>query len=1121
MRRLIVLLLLSYLPVTSYAQARNASITGLVADPSGARVSGATITAVNTLTDTSHEVVTNNGGEYNLVELPPGNYKITATANGFQQEQRIDVVLDVAQAGRIDFVLKIGASQTVNVNAAPELLESQSSEVSNVIDNREVNDLPLNGRKFYNLSQLSPAVLPPAQTSTNGFRGGFNVAGQPEVANNFFVNGIIDVDQIANYPAFIPSVETIQEFKILTGTYSAEYGLRNGGQIEIVTKSGGNQFHGDTFEFLRNQVPDAKAYFNNTGKATPLKQNQFGGIFGGPIRRDHTFFFFGFEGIRLRQGVGAVRTTVPTGAIDAYNMHNGDFRQLLTLAAPVHVYIPGTKTDFPTPNVIPASYLSPLGQQFLNWAFPQPLFATPSGSLPANNYIDQDVSREGGNEGSLRLDHKIGEKDQLFLNYNLFNDPTYLAYSGQCGSSVLPGFGCDQTTVSQLAAIGETHTFGPQLFNEFRIGYNRYHQKRSVDDQQRPLYGALDSDGLVPGTGGAGLSLAVSTSSWGSTAFGMVPNNRYDTGKQVGDSVTWLHGNHTIKAGYTLIANVAVYVHDIHGSSTLSFVPGSGPTTGYDIGDLLTGTVDSSTYTPLSAAATTHPKINNNLFYAQDDWKITPYLTLNYGLRYELSTPEHETDGFGSVFSPTLAASATDIAGGFLVTNGLNGNPKYPYNEAKDDFAPRLGFAWRVFRNDKTVLRGGYGIYYYSTPTLTTGLGGWEHQTPFAIAGYSYTSSKATPLTLASPNHATPDPYDPKDLAASTSNSSVPKQTTGFGFGPDFGTPYTEQYSLGVQQALARRLSLDVSYLGSTGTKLLNVLDLNQPFPSATNTYAQANATRPLPAWGKISWAESSLKASYNAMLVKLRQDYGNGLSYTAAYTYAKAIDDGAGIISTGDSSSATPQDSRDLPAEKGASDFDIKQRFVISPVYDLPLGRNKRYVSQGLAASIVGGWRLSGIFSTQTGTPFTITNGSTLVGGVAENNQSRTYEASSTTSNDRPDWVSNPNFGAPKTTAHWFNTSAFALNPQGTFGTSGRNTVRGPHYTDLDAAIVRDFPIPFYRESILQFRVEGFNLANHPNFYNPNGNSTKFDPANLNAFGSIPNTYAPRQLQFAAKYVF
>jgi hypothetical protein len=1077
------------------------------------------VTAVNTQTNTAHYALSDGHGDYTLVELPAGNYKITVTAAGFQQEQQVDVALDVQQAARIDFALKIGESQTVNVSDAPPLLESQSSEISNVIDNRKVDDLPLNGRKFYNLSQLSPAVLPPAQTSTNGFRGGFNVAGQPEVANNFFVNGIIDVDQIANYPALIPSVETIQEFKLLTGTYPAEYGLRNGGQVEIVTKSGGNQLHGDLFEFLRNQVTDAKAYFNNSGKATPLKQNQFGGTIGGPIWKDRTFFFFGYEGIRLRQGVGAVRTTVPTGAIDTYNMHQGDFRQLLTLPTPVHVYIPGTHTDFPTPNVIPASYLSPLGQQLLNAAFPQPLFATPSGSLPANNYLNQDVSREGGNEGSLRIDHRIDNKDQLFLNYTLFNDPTYLAYSGQCGSSVLPGFGCDQTTVSQLLAIGETHTFGTSIINEFRIGGNRYHQKRSVDRLQRPLYGALNANGLVPAAGGAGLAVAVSTSSWGSTAFGMVPNNRYDTAEQISDSITWLHGNHNVKAGYTLISNVAVYRHDIQGSATLTFVPGTGPTTGYDIGDLLTGTVDSSSYTPLSAAATTHPKISNNLFYAQDDWKITQYLTLNYGLRYELSTPEHETDGFGSVFSPTLAASATTIAGGFQVTNGQNGSPKYPYNEDKNNIAPRIGLALRPFHNDKTVLRAGYGIYFYSTPTLTTGLGGWEHQTPFAISGFTYTSSTATPLTLANPTRPTNDPFDPLDQAASTSNTSTPKQTTGFGFDPRFATPYTDQYSVGVQQALTSRLILDVSYLGSTGTKLLNVLDYNQPYPSATNTYAQANATRPLPAWGKISWAQSGLKASYNALLVKLHQEYGNGLSFTAAYTYAKAIDNGAGIISTGDSSSATPQNSRNLTGDTGPSDFDIKSRFVVSPVYDLPFGKGKSYLNHGFATPIVGGWRLSGIFSTQTGTPFTITNGSTLVGGVAENNQSHTFEASSSTSNDRPNWVSNPNVGAPHTVAHWFNTSAFALNAPGTFGTSGRNTVRGPHYTDFDAAIARDFPI--YRESIIQFRVEGFNIANHPNFYNPNGNFTKYDPTNLGAFGSISNTYAPRQLQFALKYLF
>jgi hypothetical protein len=920
-------------------------------------------------------------------------------------------------------------------------------------------------------------------------------------------------------------VETIQEFKLQTGTYAAEYGLRNGGQVEVVTKSGGNQFHGDLFEFLRNQITDSKAYFNTTGRVTPLKRNQFGGTIGGPIWKDHTFFFFGYEGTRLRQGVGAVRTTVPTGALDTFNMHNGDFRQLLTLATPIHVYIPGTHTDYPTPNVIPAGSISPLGQQLLNYAFPQPLYATASGATPANNYINQDVSREGGNNASLRIDHKIDSHDQLFLNYNLFNDPTYLAYSGQCGSSVLPGFGCDQTTVSQLVSIGETHTFGTHIINEFRIGGNRYHQKRSVDAAQRPLYGALNTNGLVPGPGGAGLSVAVSTSNWGSTAFGMVPNNRYDTAKQVSDNVTWLHGNHTFKAGYTLIKNHAVYVPDKQGSASLSFVPGAtgvptAPTTGYDIADLLTGTVDSSSYTPLSSAATTIPTISNNLFYVQDDWKVTQYLTLNYGLRYELSTPMHENNGFGSVFDPGLAATAATIGAAFRVTNGQNGNPKYPYHEDKNNFAPRLGFAWRVLHNDKTVLRGGYGVYYYSTPTVTTGLGGWEHQQPFTSASftYNYTNGGTVPLTLASPAHPTADPFDPADAASSTTSTGIPKAgtTTGFGFDPRFTTPYIQQYSLGVQQTLTRRLVLDVSYLGSTGDKLLNVLDYNQPLPSATNSYAAANATRPLPNWGKISWAQSALKASYNALLVKLTQDYGNGLSFTASYTYAKAIDDGAGIISTGDSSSATPQDSRNLRAEKGASDFDIKHRFVVSPVYDLPFGKGKRYINHGFVAPVVGGWRLSGIFSVQSGTPFTITNSTNVVGGVQANNQSHTYEASSTTSNDRPNWVSNPNVGGARNAAQWFNTAAFALNTAGTFGTEGRNTVRGPHRTNLDAAIARDFPI--YKATLLQFRVEAFNVFNHPNFYNPSGTSTKFGSS---TFGTINNTYDPREFQFALKYIF
>lgn len=441
----------------AFGQARNATITGIATDATGAIIQGASIVATNKQTNISQQALSDNRGQYTLVELPPGTYTVAVHAEGFQQEQLSNVVLNVQQSARIDFTLKAGASESINVEDAPPLLESQSSEVSNVIDNRKVDDLPLNGRQFYSLALLSPGVLPPAQNSTNGYRGGFNVAGQAETSNNFFVNGIIDVDEIANYPSFRPSVETIQEFKLLTGTYPAEYGLRFGGQVEVVTKGGGNQFHGDLFEFLRNQVTDAKSYFNTTGKATALKQNQFGGTIGGPIWRDHTFFFFGYEGIRLRQGV-AVLTTVPTGNIDTYNMRNGDFRQLLTLATPVHVYVPGTTTDYTTPNVIDLGYLNNFGQ-ILGAIWPEPTFKTAAGAAPSNNYLDTDVSRESGNEGSLRIDHRIGEKDQLFLNYNLFNDPNYGAYSGQCGSSVLPGMGCDQTTVSQLAAIGETHTF--------------------------------------------------------------------------------------------------------------------------------------------------------------------------------------------------------------------------------------------------------------------------------------------------------------------------------------------------------------------------------------------------------------------------------------------------------------------------------------------------------------------------------------------------------------------------------------------------------------------------------------------------------------------------------------
>lgn len=1090
MRRLVVLLLLSSSSVASFAQARNASITGLVADPSGARVSGAKINAVNTLTDSSREVLTNSDGEYNLVELPPGPYKVRASAAGFQEQERINIVLDVEQTARLDFALQIGTTQSVVVLDTPPLLESQSSEVGTVIDNRKVLDLPLNGRQFYSLALLAPGSLPPAQNSTNGYRGGFNVAGQAETANNFYVNGIIDVDEIANYPSFRPSIEAIQEFKLLTGTYPAEYGLRPGGQVEVVIKGGGSKLRGDLFEFLRNQITDAKPYFLTTGGIPALKQNQFGATLGGPIWKNRTFFFASYEGIRLRQGV-AVLTTVPaSNPGDLFNMKNGDFRALLSLPTPVHVYEPGTKTDFPTPNLItsgPAGdgIISAFGQTIVN-TFPNATFATPAGAAPSNNFLDTDVSRESGNESSLRIDHKLAEKDQLFLNYNLFNDPNYGAYTGQCGLSVLPGFGCDQTTVSQVLAIGETHTITSSLINEFRIGGNRYHQRRSVDPLRVGFWDLLNTNGAVPQPGGAGLT--VSTTNYPGLTFGMVPNNRYDTAKQVSDSISLIRGKHSFKAGYTLINNLAVYVHNIQGSGTLTFTPSatqSYDTTGYDLADILIGSPSASTYSPYSAAVNTHPTVTNNMFYVQDDWSVTPNLTLNVGLRYELGTPIHSTDGMVSGFDPTIPG------GGFRIANGQNGTQEYLYHEDKNDFAPRVGLAYRPFRNDRTVLRAGSGIYFNSAPTTTTGLGGIVHQYPFTNhQSYSFTANKTnTVLTLGNPFPITGPGVQP---------------TTGIGFNPKTDTPYIVQYSLGVQQALTNRLTLDVSYLGSDGVKLYNTININQP-PPAVQTQAQANAARPFPAWGNITWAESGAHASYNALLTKVQQSYGNGLSFIASFTYAKAIDDSAGIISAGDSSKALPQDSYDLAAENGPSDFDIKDRLVLSPVYELPFGKGKPWLQDGLGSKIIGGWQLSGIFSTQTGTPFTVYDGGSY------NNFSDTYQLA-----DRPNYVSNPNVGGAKTAKQWFNTAAFAAQPKGAFGTSGRNTVRGPHYTDLDATIVRRFPI--YETADLEFRVEGFNLANHPNLYNPNSTSAQFG---TQAFGTITNAYAPRQLQFALKLEF
>lgn len=1074
-KKLLVLLLL--LAPTLFAQTPTASLTGYVQDLSGAAIANAKVTVRNTATGITHTVITTAHGEYEVVQLPPAIYEVTAAANGFQTISQTGVVLQVDQRARTNFVLKVGqTTETIQVSSEAALTDTQSSSVGAVIDNREVSELPLNTRSFYSLALLAPGVTLPAQNSTLGYRGGFNVAGSKETWNSFSLNGVDDNDEAINGPSYRPSVESILEFKVLTGIYSAEYGRTSGGQVVVVTKSGTNNFHGDLFEYVRNQHFDADNYFNPAGSARPpYHRNQFGGTIGGPIQHDKTFFFANYEALQLKQQVIAL-STVPTDAmagIAAPGVY--DFRSLLNLPTPIHVKNPYTGLDFSTPNVIDNQYLSSLGVALASF-YPRATQPTAATVAPGNNYNFSVTSTEQMNEFAVKVDHTFSPKDSLFVNYNYLDDPTFVPTNNQCNSNnFIPGFGCRDGLTVQLAVISETHVFRPNLLNEVRLNFQRFRQSGIQQDTNANFAG-------IPGASAGdfqnntGLPLTTVTGFGALGGAYNMPQQRFDNTYQFIDVLHYTHGHHTLAVGADIRRADSIDATVYYGRGALSFTGGG---SGYSFADLLLGVPHTTQREP--GAPTMRPYHNNVAFFGQDDWQYRPYLTFNLGLRWEYDSPLRD-------YSNNL--SGFNAANGTITLAGANGASTALYKGDFNNFGPRLGFAWQPTHNSSTVVRGGFGIFY-NVPVLLQQFVSVLSQYPVRNPQlFSATSSSL--LTLSNPFPST----------------NAPGSRTATGIDPNYATPYVDEWSLGVQRALSRSALLEVTYVGSKGTKLPTEVNINQAVlgPGGTGTL---NARRPYQTpyagltFGNVTYLQTEGNSHYHSLQAKLQQNYANGLSYLVAYTYGRSIDEGpGGSDSSSDSSKALPQNSYAPHSERGLSDFDVRHRLVISPVYDLPFGAKGKYLTHGVGSYLAGGWQLSGIIQWQTGRPFTVYYGT---------DNSYTGENA-----DRPNVAHNPNQNAPHSVSQWFNTTtnpAFAAAGTGNFGNESRNAIQGPGYTEADVAIARTFPI--HHSVKLNFRAEAFNLANHPNFYNPNPST---DTYGSGSFGKISQAFDPRQLQFSLK---
>jgi len=1045
-----------------FAQTPTATITGIVKDPSGGTVADAKVTIHNQGTNIVHDVTTSKNGDYTVPLLDIGQYDVVVEAQGFKKEVQTGLTLEVGQTARVDFTLTLGRlSDTVQVTAEAPVTTTDSASVGTVIDNQHVVEMPLNGRQFYSLAALVPGVTPPVQGSTLSFRGGFNVAGASEVANNFTLNGFNNNNQNVSAPNFRPSIDAIQEFKVLTGVYPAEFGYGSGGQVQVTIKSGSNHFHGAAFEYLRNADVDARNFFlTPTTPTPPFKRNQFGATVGGPIRKDKTFFFASYEGFRLRQDIES-RTTVPEPAF-----LTGDFSALLPTTK---IYQPGTKTPF-TGNIIPTSQLDPAGAALLRY-YPAPTSPTAPEFAPSNNYLFSEIRRETLDEGSIRIDHTFSERDTLRITANYFNDPSFEPSNTLCGARLIPGFGCNTNQNSQLYGVTETHVFAPTAVNEFRVGMNRLIQPRIVQDEGinfdqtygiGALYGGPDNGG-VPAT-------AITSYATIGNATNL-PQHRWDNTYILGDSFVWSRDKHSYKFGVDASQFRSSQYYVQYGVGYFSFTSNAAtyPTSGYALADVLLGHPASTQRVP-NYPANWYLSTTTLGLFAQDDYKITPSFTLNYGLRWEVYTPVVEKYNHESSFDPAIGGMS--IAGQNALRNQL-------WKTQYHNFAPRLGFSWQPWGNSRTVIHAGTGIFYNA---FTAGNG---------ILAIFYNPPIRTPQTFTSTNKNPITSLANAFPAANAGNSSSP-----FGVAQNFKIATIDEWNFNIQRELAPNLVLDVTYFGSKGTHLPINRNINQPLPSGV---AGVTLPRPYAGYQNITFAESVGVSTYNSLQTKIEKRYSAGLSLLGTFTWGHSIDDGNGIATGTAASSTLAQNAYNLAAERARSDFDVKYRFVFSPIYELPFGKGRSWVNQGLLSQIVGGWQVSALFSAQTGTPLTPYYSSNVSGTL-------NYE-------DRPNVIGDPNSG-PKTPQRWFNTtSAFAIPALGTFGNAGRNIINGPGLVNLDVAVVRMFHLS--ERFQLQFRAQAYNSLNHPNFNYPNAT------ADSTSFGKISSAADPRELEGALRLVF
>lgn len=1081
----------------SWAQTTNGSMNGTVTDPSGSPVGGVQVQVTNKDTGAQRTVTTSDNGSYTVPQLPPGTYDILVQKSGFANETRPGVQLLVNQSVTLDYQLSLASvHQTVEVTGAPPQLNTTNATLGDVVQHEQIVDLPLNGRNFTQLTLLTPGAAP----QESGQQGAFTVKegagaispsvnGQRGQENNFTMDGVLNNAIFTDTWAVSPPPDALQEFNVQSHMTDAQFSISSGANINIVTRSGTNQFHGSAWEFFRNDVLDARNFFDQT--KPPYRQNQYGVTFGGPVRlphfngKDNTWFEAYWEGFRSAQSLSYF-ASVPTAA-----MRSGDFSGLLgpqigtdSLGRPIltnEIYDPNTSRPDPSNplniirnpfpgNMIPVSRLNPTTLLVLQKYYPLPNLNVAQNVLP--NYEFAGGNDTASDQTGIRIDHRFGDNDTLFGRYNR-SDANLLRPEG------LPTYQQSLLNYGQTLALGYTHLFSATTILNVHYGYTNTNFGQFDGAAGQSFLTATNFAQLAPAKDGIALGpqIGISNGFTGVSQFAIPLGPQYNHDGHA--DLSLVRGNHTIGVG--------AMIYHIH-----SFDDGWGMSVNFaqnatSQGGVVNGSGSGAASFMLGLPDSISGFLGNTSAdergwwyggYIQDQWQMSKKLTVTYGLRYDLVLPP----SYGS----KTVSGLNVLTGDFLVSSPVP--PLYPqanvrksyYDPHYNGFEPRFGLAYRA--SEKTVIRSAFAMFDDHNNTLVQ-----ETQDP------RISWPEGIGISVVSLNRAAPTTYF-NNLPAYASFFNPLQPYVDFGADPRNKIPYVMEYNFGIEQQLARSMVLNVDYVGSVGRHLFIQPAANT---ALTPGPGPVGPREPFPAYGgAFSFDENVGNSSYNALQTKLQKSMSFGLNFLASYTWSKSLD----IQSEGQSGSI--ETIYDLRRDWGPSDFNRTQLFVFSTVYQLPFGKGKAYLSNtnGFARAVLGNWNIAGILTLDSGQPFDIVAGGDIanVGGGSQ----------------RAQVVGDPTSGFTQSRLEWFNTAAFALPAIYTFGNEGRNNLTGPPEKNLDFSAYKDFP--FADRMNVQFRAEFFNVFNHTNFGLPDNNVQDA------AFGTINGTAtAPREIQFALKLSF